>query len=215
MMNIDSRGMIMAIKRRPYLSRLSLWNINYFIIFGIIAFWKTPQVFVKPRFLGEKASLFYPYCLSHTVVECFLHVHLGYYQLLTNAIVLLASRTPILYAPVITTLCALMLHIIVVYQLISFARCYRLSHICIVLLVTGWALLPQTFEVWMNATNAQWVVGVSMLLILVSRLSGWRIGGRWYLRGPRYAAFQESLGSSLLRCFVFVPCGRGHGSCCL
>jgi hypothetical protein len=74
----------------------------------------------------------------------------------------------VVYAPAITTFCALLLHMIVVYQLVIFSKGYNLSRICIVMLVSAWALLPQTFGVWMSATQSQWVIGVSTLLLLAT-----------------------------------------------
>jgi hypothetical protein len=159
---------VMIAKRTICLQHSSFEEIVYLLIFGIVAVWKTPQIFVDPRFYGEEGFTFYPYCLSHSPLECLSYVHLGYYQLLTNIFVFMASEVSILYAPAVTTFCALLLHMIVVYQLAIFGRSHDLSRIGIVMLATAWALLPQSFGVWMNATNAQWVIGVSTLLILAT-----------------------------------------------
>lgn len=102
------------------------------------------------------------------MLEYLLKVNLGYYQLFLNIFVLVSSRVPVFYAPIISSSVGLLLHLIVVYQLVLLARGYDLSRTCTVLLVAARALLPQTFEVWMSTTNAQWVIGVSMLLMLAT-----------------------------------------------
>ena len=166
-MSIDPNATIIGDKNLSS-AGLPAKYIPYFLIFGIIAVWKTPQVFINPRFWAEEGAMFYPYCRSHPMLECLSYLHTGYYQLLTDAFTFFASKAPLLYGPTVTTFCAIVLHMTIVYQLILFARGYEVSRLSTVLLVAAWALLPQTFEVWMSATNAQWVIGVSMLLILAT-----------------------------------------------
>ena len=72
---------------------------------------------------------------------------------------------PVSLAPTITTYLALSLHLVVVVQIVLFAFAYDLATPVALLLIGSWALLPQTYEVWLSATNAQWIAGVSPLLL--------------------------------------------------
>jgi len=134
-------------------------------IFLIIAAWKSPAVFKHPRFWAEEATSFYANFLNTSLPSSLSYIKSGSIQLLTNAIVYLAAQVPIGLAPTITTYLALSLHLIVVVQIVLFACAYDLATPVALLLIGSWALLPQTYEVWLNATNAQWIAGVSALLL--------------------------------------------------
>src|SRR5215469_4778372 len=127
-MSIDPNATIIGDKNLSFVGLLAKY-IPYFLIFGIIAVWKTPQVFTDPRFWAEEGAMFYPYCRSHPMLECLSYLHTGYYQLLTDAFTFLASEAPVLYAPAVTTFFAILLHMIIVYQLIIFARGYGVSRL--------------------------------------------------------------------------------------
>jgi hypothetical protein len=100
------------------------------------------------------------------------HVHAGSYQLLMNIFVYLTNTVSVAQAPMVTTYLSLLVHVAVVAQIVVFCEAYKLPRHIMLLLVTAWALLPQTYEVWATALNVQWVLGVSVLFIFVMP-TGW------------------------------------------
>jgi hypothetical protein len=84
-----------------------------------------------------------------------------------NATVFAASLAPQAWAPAVTTYTTLLLQVAVVVQIVWLCRAYQLSPLAQIGLVLCWALLPATIEVWMSATNAQWIAGVSAFFPLV------------------------------------------------
>jgi hypothetical protein len=134
-------------------------------IFLIIAAWKSPVIFRHPRFWAEDATSFYASFLHGSFLNNIFYIKSGSFQILTNVIVDLAVQVPIVLAPTITTYLALSLHLVIVVQIVLFACAYELGKAIALLLIASWALLPQTYEVWLNASNAQWVAGVSVLFL--------------------------------------------------
>jgi hypothetical protein len=139
----------------------------YLGLFLVVAYFKTPMLFKDPRFWAEDGAAYYKDCLGHTFSACLQVVHGGSYQLLENIMVYIAARLPIIAAPAATTYLSLAVHLVVVGQIVQFSRVYRLRGLVTVLLVLAWALLPASYEVWLSATNVQWVIGVSVLWIFV------------------------------------------------
>jgi hypothetical protein len=154
------------------------WDVSgYSILFLTIAFLKSPEIFMHPRFWAEEGTIFYTNFLHLSVLKSIIFIKSGSLQILTNATVYLSTKVPVALAPAVTTYSALALHLVVVFQLALFARAHGLAKTVAILLVTTWALLPQTYEVWLSATNAQWITGVSVLMFL-SMPSHW-IGRHW------------------------------------
>lgn len=89
----------------------------------------------------------------------------GNYQLLTNAIVEIAIRVPIRYAPAVTTYLGFLLALVCAWMMGRLL----LSRGCSVLQASAgcamFALQPAGYEVFLNATNVQWVTSVIGLLL--------------------------------------------------
>jgi hypothetical protein len=134
-------------------------------VFLVIAFWKAPGLFRHPRFWAEEGTVFYAGFLGKSFIECISYTGHGSLQILSNAIVYLAAQAPFAFAPAVTTYLALGLHLLIVAQIVLFARAHVLGRWIGLLLVGTWALLPATYEVWLTSINAQWVAGISVLLL--------------------------------------------------
>ena len=139
-------------------------------IYVAIVFTKAPTLFTDPRFWAEEGVVFFPRCQKGGFIECISYLHLGSYQLLANVAVYLSTKVPLVFAPSVTSFFALALQTVVAAQLFILAKAYRLSTAVALLLWSAWALLPQTFEVDMSATNMRWNAGASVLLIFAMPL---------------------------------------------
>src|SRR5436190_1405231 len=134
-------------------------------VFLVLALWKAPGILRHPRFWAEEGTVFYAGFVGKSFLECIFYIGHGSLQILSNAIVYLAAQAPVAFAPAITTYLALGLHLLVVAQIVLFARAHGLARPVALLLTAAWALLPQTYEIWLNSVNAQWVAGISALLL--------------------------------------------------
>jgi hypothetical protein len=155
------------------------------LVFLAIALWKSRPIFAHPRFWAEEGTLFYVRFLHSSFFDSIFYVKSGSVQLLTNAVVYAAAQAPPELAPTVTTYAALALHLIVAMQIALFVRAHGLGRPVGLLLVSAWALLPQTYDVWLSATNAQWVLGVSALMVFVMPTAWiarhWRGAALWCL----------------------------------
>jgi hypothetical protein len=147
--------------------RSGLEIFTLLLVFLAAALWKSPTLFVDPRFWAEEGTVFYVNFLHSSFFDSIFYVYRGSFQLFTNVIVYAAAQVSWELAPTVTTYAALALHLIVVVQIGLFVKAHDLGRLVGLLLVGSWALLPQTYEVWLTATNAQWVAGVSVLMVFV------------------------------------------------
>ncbi|MGF1460533.1 MAG: hypothetical protein ACFBSG_16085 [Leptolyngbyaceae cyanobacterium] len=135
------------------------------LLFGVVAVIKSPTLFWDPRFWAEEGLIFYQNCLQQGAQQCLRYVHLGNFLLFSNLLGYWASLVPAYFAPFVTTYGAAALHVLVVYQVLLLGQTYGIKTPQTYLLVTALALLPQTYEVWMTATNVQWLAGISVMLV--------------------------------------------------
>ncbi len=137
-------------------------------IFLAFAIWKSPTIFIDPRFWAEEANPYFAKCLHATAWACLTTLHKnGSFEGIFNLGTYLATLVPLERAPAATTYLTLLLHLAIIVQLAGLARTYQIGPTGAVLLASAFALLPQTFEVWMNANNAQSLTGVSALFLLL------------------------------------------------
>lgn len=134
-------------------------------VFIAIAIWKAPSLFTDPRFWAEEGTIFYAYCLQGSFFKCLSKAHLESWHGLLNFIVYLSTLVPVRYAPAVTTFFSLLMNLALVVQIVWFSRAYKLPFYVAALLAAAWALLPQTFEVWLTSLNLSWVAGTSVVLL--------------------------------------------------
>jgi hypothetical protein len=151
-----------------------------------LAYLKAPEIFKSGRFFAEEGEQFYARFLGKTLLFRLLYYpDLGSFQLTTNVIVSLATAVPKVFAPYVTTYLSFAFHLLVAVQLVSFCKQNGLGNFSTILLLSAWALLPQTYEVWMTATNLQWVLGVSAALVLFMPkdwiVKRWKVLAPWLL----------------------------------
>lgn len=110
--------------------------------------------------------MFYGPSLSRPVGESLTFIYSGTIQVWMNLIGVAAGWLPTRHAPILTTMFGALMQIVIVLQLCIFATTHRLTHLTLALVVGAWLVLPQNYETWLNATNSQWLFGVSTLLVL-------------------------------------------------
>lgn len=142
-------------------------GLAYALAFAVLAYAKTPHMFSSPRFYAEEASHYWPELVNDTLWDALLHTHIGSYQVLSNLAVFAATRVPLEWAPTVTAYASFLFQMAVAAQIGWFVTAWRIRHISGLGLVFAWAYLPHSYEVWLTATNIQWIMGGSVLMLFM------------------------------------------------
>lgn len=152
---------------------------------GLIAVIKAPGLFLDPRFWGEEGAVFYPRFLHQSIFEALTFVFIGTLQVWTNAAIYAATFVPLELAPAVTTGISFIVLLIAAWQLGLLLQAYRVPRFPAGLAVLSFCLLPATYEVWLSATNLQWIFQLSALLVVAMPSAWherhWRGGAAWLL----------------------------------
>ena len=137
------------------------------ILFILIGFLKTPEIFIHPRFWAEEGAIFYRDIQGHSVFFAITYLYDNSILLPTSIAVWIATKVPLILAPDVTTAIAFTVQIGVAGLIGLWAKFEDLSDFVTALLVICWAFLPATYEIWASATNLQWTFSIAALLVLL------------------------------------------------
>lgn len=148
-------------------------------LFCATLFWRSPDLWVSPRFWAEEGKHYYAALQGESVFSMLTLVVRGNYLLLTNGVTYLATLTPATLAAHVTTYLSLLCLIFCIWLLsiLSIQQGWSLFTSALTAIVL--ALLPQGYEIYLTATNIQWVCSVGMLLLSVVQTSDWRPHRQW------------------------------------
>lgn len=135
------------------------------IIFFCILFWRSPNLILQPRFWAEEGRYYYSSLQGHSFSASLSLIVRGNFQFLTNCISFFATLVPAKYAAYVSTYLSLLLAGIFIglVGLLSAQRKWPLLLSVIVIVI--FALLPQGYEIYLTATNVQWILSVCLLII--------------------------------------------------
>jgi len=155
-------------------SEEKLWRRAWFslpVLFLLTQFLLAPMLFRDPRFWAEEGTFYYPAALGAGFFEhLFTYVLNGNYQFLVNAMTALAARVDPAYAPSVTSFLSVAVFAGVVLQFGLFLRAKNVSAGCAALAMLAWTAAPTIVEIFASATNIQWVVALSVLILCLSGL---------------------------------------------
>lgn len=151
---------------RPRVPRSSLVPVSTFLL---CLFWRSPGLLLHPRFWAEEGHLYYDHMRRVGLHGAFVTVINGNYQILPNLVTEAAARSPDRFAAHVTTY----LSLVVVAGCCWLLADLMLSRGCSLLATCVgaaiFALQPGGYEVFLNATNLQWVTSLVGLLLCLSR----------------------------------------------
>ena len=167
-------------------------------VFLLCLVWRAPGLLTAPRFWAEEGTVYYAQLQTLSPLKGLVRVFNGNYQFLTNAIVELALLVPVRYAAHVTTYLGLG---------VALGCCWLIARLLLARGCSTWtasaacalfALQPGGYEVFLNATNVQWLSSViAVALLLAEDMPAW---------GPR----------AILHYAVLLVCGlTGTTSCIL
>ena len=143
------------------------------LIFLLVIIWRSPQLLIQPRFWAEEGRYYYSSLQGGSFVNTFTLIVRGNFQLLTNWILYFATLVPAKYAAYVSTYLSLLVLglFISLVGLLTVQRKWPplLSGVVIII----FALLPQGYEIYLCATNVQWLLSVCVVVILILDPKGW------------------------------------------
>lgn len=137
-------------------------------VFSLTLFWRSPALFLAPRVWAEEGHLYLARMIKCGPIDGLLLVVNGNYQFLTNLFVEIARLAPVRDFAVATTYLSLLLTLTAVGMVSAFLRARGLPWIVSVVAAVLMALLPSGYEVYLTATNVQWVCSLAALMIGLS-----------------------------------------------
>jgi hypothetical protein len=146
---------------------MSPWLACYVVVFLALSVAKAPTVLLEPRFWAEEGDLYYAALRTLPAWDALTFVAKGNLQLLINAVVYVAAKVPILYAPAVTTYAAYLVELLVALLIYRFVLAYDVNRLVGLLLLAAWLFLAPHYETWTSMTNVQWVCSASLLLVLI------------------------------------------------
>lgn len=145
-------------------------KLSLFLCFVFFAtlFLRSGSLFLHPRLWAEEGSYYY-YSLQDTSIfsPFFLTVRSNF-QLLTNLVVYFSTLVPARYAAYVTTYLSLLVSFVFIgfFSILSIQN--KWPTLLSVILVISFALLPQGYEIYLTATNIQWILSATMLFICIA-----------------------------------------------
>lgn len=140
------------------------------LLFIAILLARSPALFIGPRFWAEEGTFYYSRLQDEGFLSIFTVVVRGNYQFLTNLFVYLSTLVPAKWAAHVTTYLSLLIPGAAVVIFGALARQIKWPFILSILGVAIFALLPHGYEIYLSATNVQWICSVCVLLISVLEL---------------------------------------------
>ncbi len=131
-------------------------------------FLRSPGLFLHPRFWAEEGTLYYGQLQNQEFAPGMVHVVNGNYQFLTNSIVEIALLVPVRWSAYVTTYLSLAVAVACAAMIASL---FLRRHCCILsasAVCAVFALQPAGYEVFLSATNVQWLTSLIGLLLCVS-----------------------------------------------
>ena len=142
---------------------LSLQLVALFL--GLV-FARSPGLFLRPRLWAEEGAFYYaPLQSVSGLGEALQHTARSNLQMLENAVVWAATGVPAASAAFVTTYASLGVALLTAWLVGDFLATYGVRRREALLTMTGFAMLPASYEVLLNATNLQWISSIAVLLI--------------------------------------------------
>ncbi len=160
---------------------------------------RAPYLFFNPRFWAEEGSVYFSYAFHSVWYEALIAGHQGYYSFFPNFMTVIAAHVVFLeYAPLVTTLAAFSVQILVIlivmYRLKSILYPMQQFLICATVL-----FVCHTGEVWLNTITTQFHLCLASFFII---LAEHQKVNRWWSFFDRTVLFISGL-TGVMTIFLF------------
>lgn len=181
-----------------YISRMS-----WLIIILLITIWRAPVLLLEPRLWAEEGTKYFTLAYNEGFWKGFFAQHGGYYALIPNVATALATLVRLEYAPLLTTLFALVVQM-VVFSIVVFGLSPIYNTWSKKILVSLSILVLAPGEVWLNTINSQYWVCIATFLLLLEPKEELAVARTWWYRSVLILdGLTCVLSSFLLPCYIF------------
>jgi hypothetical protein len=138
------------------------------LIFALlITYFRYPRYFLQPRFWAEEGSRHFAFSFSHNWFIALFHPQIGYLNIWPNIATLLATIPPLEYAPLVTTLLALLVMIIPIALILWSESPIWKGWLRKLAGILVFIFIPLSQEVWLNTINSyNYFVLITILILL-------------------------------------------------
>ncbi len=137
---------------------------------------RRPDALFNPQFFAEDGNIWFADAYNYGWLRALAMTHTGYFQTLPRLGAALALAVPLQYAPLVMNLIGLVLQIAPAVFLLS-RRASNWAPLRIrTLMAAAYIALPNTSELNVSITEAQWHLGLLASLVVLSRPPASRIG---------------------------------------
>jgi len=145
-------------------------NISRFlvVIFAfLITYFRYPRYFLQPRFWAEEGSRHFAFSFSHNWLIALFHPQIGYLNFWPNLATLLATIPPLEFAPLVTTLMAMLVMLIPIVLILWSESPFWKGWFCKLVGILVFMFIPLSQEVWLNTINSyNYFVIITFLILL-------------------------------------------------
>lgn len=154
------------------------WQIAVSFLAALIVFSRRPDAFLYPQFYGEDGTVWYLQAYTLGLFHPLAIPYAGYFQTLPRLAADLAVLFPLRLAPLVMNLAGLVFQILPAPFLLS-SRCAKWAPLSTrILMAVAYLCLPNSFELDVSVTNAQWHCALIAILIVIAepaRTAGWPV----------------------------------------
>ncbi|MFL6416888.1 MAG: hypothetical protein ACJ74Y_14590 [Bryobacteraceae bacterium] len=147
-----------------------------FVLASLAVISRRPDALFYPQFFAEDGNIWFADAYNIGWLRALANTHTGYFQTLPRLGAALALAVPLPYAPLITNLVGLVVQVAPAVFLVS-RRASNWAPLRIrVLMAAAYVALPNTSELNVSITEAQWHLGLLACLVALSRPPRTRAG---------------------------------------
>jgi hypothetical protein len=161
-----------SLQQNSFFKQIKLYKSYLFALMVIslvllLTYARNPRYLWEPRFWAEEGTLHFAYSYAHPWYLALFAPQSGYLNFWPNFTTLIATIPPLEYAPLVTTVLALLIQLVPIFIILS-SRSPLWNHWLRKLCGIGVILfVPLTNEVWLNSVNSYNYFAVITFLILI------------------------------------------------
>lgn len=136
------------------------------VVVLLLIFCRCPQLIYEPRFWAEEGMAYFAFAYANPWLNALIAPHYGYYGLVPNLATILATCVPLEHAPLVTTLFAFLVQLLVSFYVIFYDSPYWNS-MSKKLLVACMIQILCPFECWLTTVSSQYFLYIVIIFVLL------------------------------------------------
>lgn len=137
------------------------------ICLAAVIIYRRPDAVTMPQFWAEDGTFWFAESYNKGFLIPFLMPHTGYLQTYSRLFAAISQTFPLIFAPLLFNFGAIIAQMLPGIIILIRYKKYIPSFGLRLLLVTFYAFLPNTSEIYINLTNAQWFLAFAALLVTI------------------------------------------------